>query len=244
MDQILIFDNHKEANKTMKHLIDILKVFSDAHMNDDVMVDVARSQISGIYNNSFVVVDGDTVSKIFRGMDSLVSDADDKVYKINANDVHEMKCFLEATKKNFDKVFLQKIMGGFELVVVIFNKVDELLYTQKLEFKISNGDRRLSEIRESIRNGPTARRSIDLSMGDVASIHSGVPLHIRGGDSVICRIMNNTLVRKMKCMEYPAILDYIVNEDSGHACCVLSYGAGTSKMDEMHIHQYFKTIVF
>lgn len=243
MRQLVIYETHKEAGKPMKQMVDLLKVFSDIHMSEVIRLDIDFETITGIYNNSFVVVDTRTISEIFNAIRELAKD-DVLVYRMKSDEVYEMKNFLDMSKKTFEKIWVEETKKGIDLVVEIFSKVDELLHVKRLRLFESTRDERIVELHDRLDAPSRDRRKIELSVLDVENIQSGIPLQLSSGDLVICRLMNNFIIRKMNCADYPAELAYSLREGEEHAYCVLSYGFSTAKMPEMHIHQYFKTTVF
>lgn len=242
MKQIVIFETHKESVKPMKQMVDLLKVFSDTHMSEIIRLDTEFETITGIYNNSFVVVDIRTIPDVFNAIRDISKEG--IVYRMRSDEVYEMKNFLDKSKKNFDRISVEETKKGVDLVVTILDKTDELLYTKRLRFFESTRDERIAELHSRLDSHSRDRRKIELSIIDVENIQNGVPLQLSSGDLVICRLMNNFIIRKMNCVDYPAELTYSLREGEEHAYCVLSYGFSTAKMPEMHIHQYFKTTVF
>lgn len=247
--EILVAEGHKDCNKIMKPLIDILK--SAAKDAELPFIDTNRRLWITKFNNTFVEMNLNTISPLLDNFDCLKNEVKTSgIYRLDLREIVEFRSLIEAPKKDFEwvKVFLTSD-NNLGIAVSVKSKVSTNTFSTELLFKESHGINaglpsqymKLGFICEEMKkliidNQPHVARYV-IKGDELEDLNNGLIVLVKDEKLKlnIIRMMKNILYKTIKSDE--CIIDYMVEGDT--ATCIISYKSYTGSNPPIEISQIF-----
>lgn len=248
-EEITIMQGHKDCNKEMKALVDILK--SSAKDTEGPIIDFERNLWITKFNNTFVEMSLETVPRILDTLKKLSNGI--RYYKLDLKEILEFRTLADAPKKDFTYVSVYKTENGcLGIVFEVQSKVSTNKFSIDLIFRECKGlncglptqytnmnyilnriDNR--DVYDIVHENYTGRYVIQDN--ELEDLNNGLIVIIKDEkwNSIVVRMMKNILYRPIK--SDLCIVDYILDGDTG--TCRITYNTCTGSNPPIKIEQIF-----
>lgn len=241
--EILVAEGHKNCNKIMKPLIDILK--SVTKDSTSPFIDLSRKMWITKFNNTFVEMSLENIGSILDTLSEISETISGTgIYNFDLKELADFRRLIEAPKKEFEyiKVFLtedNKIglsvsvkskvsTNSFSMDLLLIPSKEQSIYglpTKYLEFGF----------RMELMNSDNTTTYV-LKDEELDDFNDGLVITIQNKGLIIARMMKNILYKNIKSSE--CIIEYMIEEDNT-AFCTLSYESYTASNPPIKIRQLF-----